>query len=423
MKRVLLALALVGMTAGAAWAQIGDGAFILHHPPGLVYTSDVLDYCPLLGAVTCETQNPTLGSAGTDGEVWYIVSNFWGTAHFNACEYGIQYVGDDYLMEHFGTCAPSPFLTIEYPAAGSWPLPGSAIAIALTTTPNWEGTMVTSGWFAGYNYSDTGSITLVPSPLTGFIGWLSDGIMYTAAHVGVLGLGHPGVAVCSEQPVTPYACCIETYTCVMMPVEDCVAQGGVPHDGVVCDNFEPCGQPPVPGACCFGYECQVIFQADCEGQGGTWIGGDCGPDTCGHPPVFACCLADYSCINMETEAECMAAQGTWYGDQNCDTFICPRPPEWACCVGFDCSMLTADACTLAGGVWNEGIACEGTIPCGAPLGACCFGCTGECQVLTEADCLAQSGTFFADDNCDEPSPCILTPAAPDSWGTIKNIYR
>jgi len=42
MKRVLLALALLGMTTGVASAQYADtlGVFILHAPPGLAYSVD-----------------------------------------------------------------------------------------------------------------------------------------------------------------------------------------------------------------------------------------------------------------------------------------------------------------------------------------------------------------------------------------------
>lgn len=51
--------------------------------------------------------------------------------------------------------------------------------------------------------------------------------------------------------------------------------------------------------------------------------------------------------------------------------------------------------------------------------ACCFGET--CQLLLEADCLAQGGAFYGG-ACD-PNPCPPVPTENKSWGQVKEMYR
>jgi hypothetical protein len=428
MKRVLLALALVGMTAGAAMAQgVGDGVFILHHPPGLVYTTDILDYCPLAGLSDCAGQNPQVPDDAH--AVWYIISNFWQTQSFNAVEYGIHFTGQ-YAPQHAGVCAPAPFLTIEYPAAGSWPADGSAIAIALSAAPDWSGTFVPTGWISGYHYAGytAGLVELVPSPSTGFIGWLSGGNMYHPAEVGALGVGMPGIPVCSEPPEM-WACCLPNYgPCVEVTSEECTAQGGVWHEGVLC-AARPCPEPPPEAACClpdYG-PCVFVTEAACLAQGGEWHDGfTCANYDCPTPPPeYACCLPDYAgCVDLASQAECDALGGLYIPFQFCINEPCPTPPVWACCLAdFTCQDLTADACAAAGGTWMQDVLCAAD-PCPhPPTAACCTDCGNTCTELTEAGCAEIGGIWMPDFPSCTPNPCVVTPAAPDSWGSIKGIYR
>ena len=468
MKRVLLALALVGMTAGAAMAQdptdLSDGVFICHHPPGLMYTSDPFDYCGALGLTTCDGQNNMIPDDA--GAVWFIVSNFWEPKTFNAVEYGISYGGTQFALLGVGVCAPAPFLTIEYPAAGDWGTDGSAISIALSSEPYWNGTMVATSWIAGYHYSYNapGMLSLIPSPLTHFIGWLSAGTMYTPVGIGSMGLGMAGGYACSEPPET-WACCLPNYgPCVDMVAADCEAAGGGWMVGAICADM-PCPEPPL-GACClpnYG-PCQDLAERDCIAVGGEWHAGVlCADFQCPTPPpVWACCFADGSCQDL-TEAECGAAGGTWYMDVlcaadpcpqpmacclpnyagcqdvysqgECDALMgvlypdficadnpCPTPPVAACCFAdYTCQDLTEADCLAGGGVWYPGVLCAAE-PCPVPpVWACCMpDCS--CIMLTEAECMAQGGEWHVDVDC-ASEPCAVTPTAPDSWGQIKSIYR
>lgn len=53
----------------------------------------------------------------------------------------------------------------------------------------------------------------------------------------------------------------------------------------------------------------------------------CTPNPCPQPPVpGACCFADGSCF-VQSEAECIAAEGVYQGDDSiCEPNPCPQPP-------------------------------------------------------------------------------------------------
>ena len=63
---------------------------------------------------------------------------------------------------------------------------------------------------------------------------------------------------------------------------------------------------------------------ECDGD---WQGAGtfCDPNPCPQPPSGACCLPDGSCLTM-TEANCLAAYGTYQGDDvDCADVTCPEP--------------------------------------------------------------------------------------------------
>lgn len=57
--------------------------------------------------------------------------------------------------------------------------------------------------------------------------------------------------------------------------------------------------------------------------------------------------------------------------------------------------------------WPRQRACPAAPP-PDPVGACCLP-GGGCQVLTEAACTAQGGTWYANDDCNFPTPCVGGP--------------
>jgi len=285
MKRMWPVLVVLGMTVGSVAAQPGDltgGVFICHAAPGIVET-DPPYYCENFALANCDDQNTMIPSDDFAARAWYIVSNFYEAKMFNAIEYGISYGGTQYAPIFAAVCAPSPFLTIEYPTTGAWPADGSAIAIALIGHDTyWQGTMVTTGYIAGYHYSysSPGTIRLVSSPQTGFIGWASDymhpSITFPPTCIGSMGFDMPGVTCCSQPP--PFmACCLPDYSCM-----------------------------------------DVASETLCESLRGTlYPNALCQDDPCPQPPAAACCLPDCTCI-MATEAECLAQGGVWHPEHHCE---------------------------------------------------------------------------------------------------------
>ena len=72
------------------------------------------------------------------------------------------------------------------------------------------------------------------------------------------------------------------------------------------------------GACCYpdGSCSDDQFQAECEAQGGTYMGDltTCAEVECVVQPQGACCYPDGSCADDLTQAECEAQGGTYMGD-------------------------------------------------------------------------------------------------------------
>jgi hypothetical protein len=420
MKRVLLALALLGMTTGVAMADINDlsgGVFILHAPPGLAYSVDppTGGWCGTVWQTTCENQVNTMPCSDDYEWVWYILSNFYETKNFKAVEYGIVYDPDLYLYAAGMLCTPSAALTIEYPATGDWPDAGSGISIALTGTPYWTGTMVTSGMVYGWHYCylDPTSITLGPMPLSGSIGWLSPNLTtYPPACIGVLGIDLPGVACCSEAPPVPHACCLPDGRCVVLFAADCQAQGGIVYPDLTCDGVD-CPQPP--HACCLeDGHCVVLPTADCVAQGGTvYPDLTCDGVVCPQPPVEqACCLENGDCVLAFPDA-CVAQGGTVYPDLTCDGVVCPQPPvEQACCLeNGDCVLAFPDACVAQGGTVYPDLTCD-TVVCPMPEPhACCFE-DGSClDLLAQAECEGMGGVWYPDVTCETPGFTCPQPLA------------
>jgi hypothetical protein len=71
----------------------------------------------------------------------------------------------------------------------------------------------------------------------------------------------------------------------------------------------------------------------------------------------ACCFNTGAC-DFITRAACMAAGGTFAGDNvTCAAANCPQPG--ACCVGGNCTILLPSACASQFGVWQNTATCSG----------------------------------------------------------------
>ena len=244
----ILALACSSGGFSSAWSQdpydLTGGVFILHSPPDFQLSCEFQqdDPChPDNWETTCENQVNSCESSDWCPVLFYILSNFYEPKAFAGVEYGIEYDPAQFAPLSGPVCAPTGFLTIEYPETGSWPQSGSAIAIALTGEPYWSGEMTTTGLVLGYHYSymDPTTVTLIPSPLTHFIGWCSpDNRLCSPDCVGVMGIDTPGVPCCSTAPDVPFACCFGA-DCRMLARAECEAQGGEFHSGISCEA-NPC---------------------------------------------------------------------------------------------------------------------------------------------------------------------------------------
>ena len=91
------------------------------------------------------------------------------------------------------------------------------------------------------------------------------------------------------------------------------------------------------GACCFpdGSCMDDMVQAECEGQGGTYMGHGitCDEVECVPQPQGACCYSDGSCSDDLTQAECEGEGGIYMGDgTTCAEVDCgaaiPTLTEW-----------------------------------------------------------------------------------------------
>ena len=228
--------------------------------------------------------------------------------------------------------------------------------------------------------------------------------------------------------------------------------------GVACVDLNPgCGETN-PGACCIpGQVCEDQTPTDCSNNGGVWYS-----DLCATPD-FYCPLDNDDC----EEASSLEGNGMYFFDTRGATTDgpihagCPdiNQDVWfeyiATCTGtltaslcyatdYDSTLLIYDGWECAAEGFGPVLGCDddgcgtangpsmltqsvftgyhylirvggagtatGTgylsISCvPANEGACCFP-TGECQVLSSADCSTAGGNYQGDGVACEPSPCL-----------------
>jgi len=332
MKRVLLALALLGLAVGMASAQhdLTDGVFIAHWNPAIAWSSDAPaeGWCQRYlntGPITdFDQQNPFISTGNR--VVWYLLSA-WATGNKTWCgtEFGLgSYNPYLFLFETWGPCTPGE--NLEIPTAG-WPAPLEGTAIVTTDLP-WVGNFRPVYYFTGYAYyAAPGLLPFGVDPPTGFGGWgncLTPPTSYRAACFPAMGVLTPGIGC--YPPVPEFPCCIDQ-TCFILSEEECFdAQGEWHPEWVDCGPPDPCA--PIPtAACCVGEECYVVTEAECRDMQGVWIPTmpDCGPpNPCEYPEAVCCVCQDCYIVD---EFECADLGGEWHPDWNtCDPNPCPASP-------------------------------------------------------------------------------------------------
>jgi hypothetical protein len=337
MKRVLLALALLGLVAGAnaVPGDLSDGVLIAHAPAGFIYSAG-LDYCAeyaQYGIATCEEQINTtpITSSVLEPTLWYAIAAWNEDKLWCGTEFGFGTGFQDlwYFVE-FGPC----LINALENSTGGWPGSGQGTAVVATDIP-WEGNFLATYYFIGYGYYQD-IIPLDVDPAMNFAGFGNCEVpadTWDAVCLGAMGIGTEGAYCCPPAPGEPWACCFQDGSCLMMFEYDCYEAGGIEWmgEGVTCDDDPyPCEVPPEPGACCDPNtgDCYFILEVDCDAIGGDFLGEgvSCDPNPCPPPPIGACCINVYECFEL-SEYECGQQNGDWMGLIPCDPDPCPTPAD------------------------------------------------------------------------------------------------
>jgi hypothetical protein len=288
MKRVLLALAVMGLVAGGAQAQLqtdlSGGVIMCHHPAGLSYTFDAPPegWCAFNDLQGCPENNDELANEDPFGMlVWYVCAAFVEDSEWCGVEFGLEYGGPyDFVLLDHGVCTPGGFLTIESEDP-VWPLPGSGIAITTTTVP-WTGNFEEVYWFGGYVYAGGVWCTVENIHTTPVIAFSNCAqVEYPAECYGCIGFGpgNFGFDCCPTIPEPDGACCVGE-VCTIETEADCIGLGGTYlGDGTDCGPPNPCDLPD-PGACCIDHVCHFVLADECALMGGVFMGEGvpCTPD-------------------------------------------------------------------------------------------------------------------------------------------------
>ena len=248
--------------------------------------------------------------------------------------------------------------------------------------------------------------------------------------------------VCGPNPCCPYCSdpdgeslfcqtnCTTGDCCCNSQCAPCPCSTTNPCDPNPCLDCEQCDDggcyDDYIGVCCFDYECIAgMNHCDCDDDGNAiWVPDvNCNSNPCGVPPVDGACCVGTSCT-VKTEADCSAIGGTYQGD-NTECF--PNPctttqDEWACCWhefgscdDSSCSDTTQQVCNDGGGEWREGQLCNAIDCDGLPVGACCFCQWDTCDEASQCDCDTFGGMFIGEDTLCNPNQCTDW-CAPFSWG-------
>lgn len=146
------------------------------------------------------------------------------------------------------------------------------------------------------------------------------------------------VRICYNPDNPPTVCCTGG-TCISDVTFTVCTQyyGGTPLYGTCC-SVNCSANPPrnIIGACCVDSTstCSIQTPAGCSALGGVFYGdgttcsGDNAVNCCfdADVPKYTCCLPDGSCLEQQTETQCLAAGGSTSGAENCTTADCPQPP-------------------------------------------------------------------------------------------------
>lgn len=231
------------------------------------------------------------------------------------------------------------------------------------------------------------------------------------------------------------ACCFANGTCTIDTQQNCGTAGGAYQgDNTVC-NPNPCPQPPPPppnDTCDGAIPIERCTAGSINGDLTTAFGnysptnGCTGYSANGKDIVYLLNVVAGDIVHIVYTTP--NYDGSIYILSNCaDMNSCvigeddPEPETFTWNVTTTGTYyLIADAYVTDGG---STFTLDYTITCpGIPEGACCFA-DGSCQVMVQADCAGQGGTYQGDNTDCDPNPCEVVATQPTTWGQIKSLYR
>ncbi len=150
--------------------------------------------------------------------------------------------------------------------------------------------------------------------------------------------------------------------------------------------------PGVTGACNFpDGTCGLLPEANCLAAGGTYAG-----DNSMCAPTGACIAVNGDC-SLRNAANCTFVGGVYLGDGS----TCPAPGACIAANG-DCTQLNTFQCAVQAGTFLGA-----SVPCPA-FGGCCFA-GGECLPLNSFQCAFQGGAFQGvGTTCERSYPGVAT---------------
>lgn len=206
---------------------------------------------------------------------------------------------------------------------------------------------------------------------------------------------------CSPNSCIAACCNLQTGACtpIFTSAQPC-STPFVPLIGQACSP-NPC--PPPPVVCCDTTTgvCSLLTTTCPSGTVPVTSPTLCTPNPC--PPPGPCCIGAF-CVPI-TQALCVSNGGTWGPPNASCALLPPNPCSGACCSpNGACSMVPLVSCPSPSN-WISGGTCN---PSSCP-GACCDPATGQCQILSIAQCSAPQIFVGAGSTC--PTIFVCVPGA------------
>jgi len=293
MKKFLMALMVLAIASAPALAGPNANGIIMVHNTGMAWTSDPLPPTPVPACADVVNSIPMGNQPGdvSANLIWKVYAAFPVDAspRVKTCGWGISYPavgGGGVIIEH----NDAQNLSVFYITSAGWPASGTEVGMSFTDSARVD--IVNELWWSsGYSYAglagEPQTFCIVPNSAQGNQVFGDDSFPTNEDPItgyGCLGFGTDGYTPCPVGEPTGACCFAATGECVMLLVSECAAAGGSFVGGECLPN-NPCPPPPVYGACCVNYVCNVVTPQQCTNAGGTYYGDGtvCLPETCPPP--------------------------------------------------------------------------------------------------------------------------------------------